>query len=447
MESEEHLTSETLLFSPLLASEQLSKQIGNALILAPHPDDEVLGCGGLIQFLLEQNISVFVCFVTSGGASHPNSKEYPPKKLAALREKEAIKSCEILGVKKEDVFFMRQPDSCLSKLNENIQVKNREKLIQILKEFSISSIILPWERDPHPDHIASCKLGKLAAEEVDSEIQLIEYPIWLWKNSVEKDWPLKDEREIYRLEISSKLVKKREAILAHKSQTSHLIDDDPQGFILTEYLLEPFLTPYEFYFFKKPESVPSLTKSYFDTLYDHNPDPWNFRNSDYEKSKYKTIDQFLNGKLYKNGLEMGCSIGIHTSHLANHCKKLLAVDISAEAIETAKKSTNLPNVTFEIRDIEKDFPTGPFQFISMCEMGYYFDKNTLWNIFEHISKNLEINGQFLMVHWTSFVREYPLNGKKVHQLFESFNEKEKAFALLSSSAADRFELMLWEKKG
>src|SRR5690606_28539868 len=125
-----------------------------------------------------------------------------------------------------------------------------------------------------------------------------------------------------------------------------LIDDDPQGFILTEDLLAPFLTPFEYFFFNKEENLNSLSKSYFDSLYSQNSDPWNFRNSEYEKRKYKTIDTYLRNKQFKKGLELGCSIGEHTSHLANHCNKLIAVDISEEAIATAKDQNKLPQVKY-----------------------------------------------------------------------------------------------------
>lgn len=444
--TKKHITSKDLLSAPLFAPEQLGKQFGNTLILAPHPDDEVLGCGGLIQFLLSQDVRVAVCFVTSGGASHPNSKKFPSDKLAHLREEEAQSSCRILGVKPEMVFFLKQPDSLLNSFEKESIDKTSSEIAQILKEHQMSSLVLPWRRDPHSDHKASFGMGKNAAELVYHPIQLVEYPIWLWKNSTEKDWPKTEEMEIYRVDVSRMLNKKEEAIYAHKSQTSMLIDDDPQGFVLTEDLLSPFLTPFEFYFFNKEENMASLSKKYFDSLYSHNPDPWNFRSSEYEKQKYRTIDKYLKNRSYKIGLELGCSIGVHTSHLAEHCQSLLAVDISDDAIATAQESNQLPNVQFETRDVSKVFPEGPFDFISMCEMGYYFNQCELLELFEDVSKNLNRGGQFLMVHWTSYVREYPLNGRKVHELFIAFNKEQNLFFKVSSATEDRYELVLWEKR-
>jgi len=445
MPTKEFHTATTLSSMPLFAPEQVAKQFGTSLIIAPHPDDEALGCAGLIQYLLEQYTPVFVCFVTSGDASHPNSKKYPGKILAKLRENEARKSCEILGVQSSNISFLKQPDSLLNRLDRAEQQKLIGKLVTLLETNKISSLVVPWRRDPHADHKMSYMFGKEAVSKVNREVQLAEYPIWLWKNSRQEDWPLKEELEIFRLDIENKLPKKREAILAHLSQTSKLIQDDPHGFILTEDLLEPFLVPYEFYFFEKDEAMSSLSQEYFDRLYAQNPDPWNFRKSEYEKSKYNTIDEYLRDYSFKKGLELGCSIGLHTSHLANHCESLLAVDISEKAIREAKKTIHLPNVKFEVRNIVNDFPLDTYQFISMCELGYYFNRKTLISLFENISKCLRINGYFLMVHWTSYVREYPLNGKLVGEIFKDFNTSKTIFTQVSSCIKDRYELFLWKK--
>lgn len=445
MVDKEILTAVDILKAPLFAPEQLGKQMGNSLVLAPHPDDEALGCGGLIQYLLEQNMTVIVCFVTSGEASHKHSKKYPPEKLAILREEEAKKACDILGVKPSHVFFLRQPDSGLQDLKNEQRNNNARNVADILKEFKIYSLVLPWRMDPHPDHRAAFELGKTAVALREDNIQLVEYPIWLWKNSSSQDWPIKESVEIFRLDISKMLERKRAAIYAHASQTSTLIDDDPEGFTLSDDLLSPFLIPFEFFFFNKEENLRSLSKSYFDSLYSHNPDPWNFRTSEYEKRKYETIDKYLKDSEYNKGLELGCSIGEHTAHLAAHCKSLLAVDVSEDAVAEAKIENALPNVLYKVADILQEFPEDQFNFISMCEIGYYFDRKNLLSVFENVADYLEENGHFLMVHWTSYVREYPLNGRLVHQMFEKFNKEKGLFSLISSFTDDRYELVLWRK--
>ncbi|WP_051285036.1 PIG-L family deacetylase [Aequorivita capsosiphonis] len=440
------LSSKQLLKAPLLSINQLGKQIGNAFIIAPHPDDEALGCGGIISYLTSQNIPIWVGFMTSGGASHPNSEKYPAAKLSQLREKEALRACKILGVPNSNVAFFRGPDSFLHKIDENKKNQMVSDLVEILLKNNIDSLFLPWRRDVHTDHLAVYKIGKKALEGADREIQIIEYPIWLWNNSEREDWPFEDEVETFRLDIRNVLSKKKEAIFAHKSQTTNLIADDAAGFVLTDELLTPFLQPYEIYFFPSQHHRSSLKKSYFDALYASNSDPWNFKKSDYEKEKYEKTDSFLENRNYKNGLELGCSIGVQTRYFARRCKNLLAVDISAEAINSAKgNNKDLTNVHFQQLDVLKEFPKDLFDFISMCEMGYYFNKKNLKSLFVNISENLMEKGIFLMVHWTSYVREYPLSGRQVHEQFAVFNTNMKHFKCISTYTHESYELQLWEK--
>lgn len=446
MSKQHHLNSSQLLSSPLLAVEQLGKQLGKTLIVAPHPDDEALGCAGLILHLRSQHIPVWVVFMTSGGASHPNSKDYPPQILASLREKEALKACEILGVSPSEVFFLRQPDSFLIHMKLEKKKAIASEISKLLGKLEVNSVLLPWRREPHLDHQVTYEIGAEAIAAVSQEIQVIEYPIWLWKNSQTADWPIKNEVEIFRLNIGEMLTTKEVAILQHKSQTSNLIKDDTEGFILTADLLSPFLIPFEVYFFEADKKIASLKRDYFDTLYSQNPDPWNFKNSDYEKEKYEKIESFLKDKNYERGLELGCSIGVQTQYFAAHCEHLLAVDISKDAIASAKELNNaLLNVHFQQMDILKEFPEDNFNFISMCEIGYYFTNHALENLFQNISNTMMKNGHFLMVHWTSFVREYPLSGRQVHQLFSDFNQTNLHFKCISSYVHDSYELMLWEK--
>ena len=59
------------------------------IVIAPHPDDESLACGGLIAEACREGLKRKVVIVSDGAGSHPNSKAYPPDRLRALREAEA----------------------------------------------------------------------------------------------------------------------------------------------------------------------------------------------------------------------------------------------------------------------------------------------------------------------------------------------------------------------
>ena len=68
------------------------------LILAPHPDDESLGCGGLIAQCCAAGTPPHVVILTDGCNSHPNSQTHPPERLRHLREEEAREALLLLGM-------------------------------------------------------------------------------------------------------------------------------------------------------------------------------------------------------------------------------------------------------------------------------------------------------------------------------------------------------------
>src|ERR1700722_15819002 len=86
---------------------------GTALITAPHPDDESLGCGGFIAESCARGRPPVVVVMTDGTASHPSSPTYPAPRLRALRERETSAALSILGLSSESLHFMRLRDSAM----------------------------------------------------------------------------------------------------------------------------------------------------------------------------------------------------------------------------------------------------------------------------------------------------------------------------------------------
>ncbi len=78
------------------------------LIVAPHPDDETLGCGGAISLLCRQGYDVNVPIVSDGTGSHPNSQKYPAPILRWIRSQETLTALAILGKSMGSNFFTPQ---------------------------------------------------------------------------------------------------------------------------------------------------------------------------------------------------------------------------------------------------------------------------------------------------------------------------------------------------
>ena len=439
-----YISEENLLAAPFLNQDGLPSDIGNLLVLAPHPDDESLGCGGLITLLKKADKSVKIVFLTSGDASHLNSKSHSSENLALIRQNEAKTACELLGVNITDLLFLRLKDSKLPLLNFD-DLKNVSNTI--LDRFSeFDSLALPWRRDPHDDHRVTYQIGEIILNLLRKKVTKIEYPIWLWKNGIKKDWPMVEEVSAYRLDISKVRIQKKLAIQSHSTQLGKVIHDDPEGFVLTEELLAPFLSDFEYYFITKSRNISTIGVSYFEALYSFNSDPWDFENSSYEHDKYRASIDIFNNHTFKNGLEIGCSIGVQTCYFAKICKELLAVDISNIAVGEAKKRCSaFSNITIKALDITKYFPTGNFDLITLCEVGYYFDKKTLFEVFESIEQNLISGGNLLFVHWTSYVPKYPLSGDLVHTYFEHFIQNKPSWQEEFNNQSRLFRIQLWKK--
>jgi LmbE family N-acetylglucosaminyl deacetylase len=214
---------------------------GCGLVLAPHPDDESLGCGGLIAACCHAGRPPIVAVLTDGGMSHPGSKAYPHERLVRLREAEARDAASVLGLPLDRLIFLREPDTNAPHAGEAFH-RVIQHLIGLVERFCCSAILAPWRFDPHCDHEAASLVAAQVA--VKLHIRHIGYPVWGWtlppKHEVDAGMPVG-----WRLDIAHYSARKREAIAAHRSQYGDLITDDPSGFRLPPALLSAFTRDYE----------------------------------------------------------------------------------------------------------------------------------------------------------------------------------------------------------
>lgn len=219
----------------------------SALVVAPHPDDETLGCGGTIALLRSRGCQVHILVMSDGTMSHPRSRKYPAPKLKALREQETILAVSTLGIDRQSITFLELKDGAIPTINQAGFEAAVDRCRVLLNQLSPELILLPWRSDPHPDHRASWQLIQSALTDLAIAPRSIEYPIW--------DWDVQQRGKIacasqagWRIEIGAVLAEKRRAIAQYRSQVTSLIDDDPQGFQLTPEMIENFTRPWEVFF-------------------------------------------------------------------------------------------------------------------------------------------------------------------------------------------------------
>ena len=164
----------------------------------------------------------------------------------------------------------------------------------------------------------------------------------------------------------------------------------------------------------KPEG--SLPPSYFERIYQRSLDPWDFQTSAYEDGKYNITLASLPRARYRNALEVGCSIGVLTSRLAERAESLLSVDVSNVALDAARKRcATLPWVRFARMQIPSDQPTGMFDLILVSEVAYYWQREDLDRAIEMLAAHQAAASHLLLVHYTKPVPDYPLTGDEVHE--------------------------------
>ena len=140
-------------------------------VVAAHPDDEVLGVGGLLAMTAAAGARIRLVAVTDGEASHPGLDQTAADELAECRAAETVTALAELGAPVE-IVRLRMPDTRLARREAEL----RDRLTELVAGFGVC--LAPWDGDLHADHEAAGRAatGACAVAGVD----LLSYPIWTW---------------------------------------------------------------------------------------------------------------------------------------------------------------------------------------------------------------------------------------------------------------------------
>ncbi len=169
------------------------------LVCAPHPDDEVLGCGGALALHGTKHDTVHVVYLGDGARGNSSGKR--DETLIARRKKEAVTGMHHLA--KATLHFLDVPDGTLAPTPKTVD--RVRKLIELIQP---DRIYVPWFGDDNPDHAQTFLVAKQALGNIKTvgPIELWQYELWS---------PLVPNRIV---PIAKVMAKKRAAMREHRSQ-------------------------------------------------------------------------------------------------------------------------------------------------------------------------------------------------------------------------------------
>ena len=186
----------------------------------------------------------------------------------------------------------------------------------------------------------------------------------------------------------------------------------------------------------------TTSEAFFETKYRESPDPWDFEGSAYETQRYAVTLKALHGRRFRRAFEPGCSIGVLTARLAEICGSVVAMDISATAVEAARvRCQNMRNVEILRGALPEAIPAGSFDLIVFSEIGYYFDARTLFEIGLKLVETLDKGGTLLAVHWLGTSPDHLLDGDQVHEVLK----RVPGLVLQDSQGHPGFRLDCWSR--
>lgn len=231
---------------------------GAALVLAPHPDDETIACGGLIAAKRSGGQRVDVMVATDGATSH-TSTVLTPDELVELRRAEVREATRRLGVANDQLHLLELPDGRLAEYATSAG----RALASLLSTQEYDQLFLPSRRDWNADHRALAAIGATAAEPHRSSLRLYSYPVWFfepwawyepgasrpakaWQSVIRPVIGLGRAR-VLGLDIDEVLAIKVHALEAYQSQLTNFTGEDDWA-VIPPSLIDRACSTFELYF-------------------------------------------------------------------------------------------------------------------------------------------------------------------------------------------------------
>ena len=147
------------------------------VIIAPHPDDEVIGCAGLIQALVERGTPPHVIILTGGEGSHRDCCDTSAEEIIAARHQLTLAAAATLGLPESHIHCLDYPDGGVA-----LEHPTTENLRELLVQLSPKALFVPHHGEGWSDHLQAAEITKHLMTGKDASIY--EYCVWMWYYNV-----------------------------------------------------------------------------------------------------------------------------------------------------------------------------------------------------------------------------------------------------------------------
>lgn len=139
------------------------------LVIAPHQDDEIIGCGGALALQVQARAPALVVILTDGAEGH-EELGFSRAALTALRNQESLRAAEAGGL--EPPRFLSHADLTAEASQAAAEIR------AILSERSVDAVFIPFFLDGHPDHRTANVILADALKGVGENVRIFGYEVW-----------------------------------------------------------------------------------------------------------------------------------------------------------------------------------------------------------------------------------------------------------------------------
>lgn len=217
------------------------------MVIAPHPDDEVFGTGGMIALKRAAGIQVNIVYLTQGESSHRDCCNISQADIARNRRRLATEAGRLLGLDPNNLHWLDLPDGNIPGKAQDGFDEAVSMVLELFEKVSLYEVYCPHPLDFWPDHVAASEITKEAVKRYGIQCELIYYLVWAWHNLPFRMLTKLGWDNSWRLDIGPVFNKKQAAIEQYLGDAVPGCRNPWCG-VLPKGLLKAFNWPYELFF-------------------------------------------------------------------------------------------------------------------------------------------------------------------------------------------------------